>query len=145
MKKNIVVSIISFLMLSSSFSVLAENNLSEKDLEKIFLTKGSVAFERDYKGKNISINATLRNFCCGDLKKKNTVWFTVASNTGASTCPVVKSESTQYDNIKIGDPVIIEGTINVIDDWSGRIIDEQTGKRVLILHLNKGCRVSQAQ
>ena len=138
MKKNIGLLIISFLALFSSFSIFSETLLSEENLAKIFASKGTPEFEHKYKGKPIVINALLRNYCCADalenLEKRKVVWYTVLSEKGISTCPVKQSKTLQYDALKIGDGVILKGTVSVIDDWSGG--DD------LILHLNTGCTIS---
>jgi hypothetical protein len=118
-----------FISLAVLNSFIFGEIFSNSDLQKIFKTYSTTAFERLYYKEPFVFDGVLRNF----FKGTEMLWFTTKSKEGLVTCPV-KLSISKYDDIKVGDRIQLRGNIHLMENQSDY-------KKQFILHLFEGCTI----
>jgi len=101
--KNIKLSVIFFLFLGTyafgkSFSI--------QDLKDIFNNENTVKFNRVYKGQDFHVEAKLFEF----VRTGEITWIVGETQGNYISCPV-PTYITKYDNFRVGELVLMRGTI----------------------------------
>ncbi len=113
-------------------SHLHAETLLKSELPKVMASKGTAAFAREYRGKNVSIKGPIKFI--GAIDDSKFVWFYVNSNPVPVVCPVPLEKSEMYDDIRERDIVTIAGQISHIGNW---FTDQET------LSLQEGCIITK--